>query len=35
MLTRFARLLNHPLFPLLILLAANGVFYMSLATAFA
>ena len=35
MLTRFAKLLNHPLFPLLILLAANVVSYMSLATAFA
>jgi hypothetical protein len=34
MLPRFARLSNHPLIPLLILLAANVVFYMSLASAF-
>ena len=35
MLTRFARLSNDPLFPLLILLAANVAFYVSLASAFA
>ena len=35
MLTRFARPFYHPLFPLLILLAANVVFYVPLASAFA
>jgi hypothetical protein len=35
MFTRFARLLSHPAIPLLALLAANVVFYMSLAAAIA
>jgi hypothetical protein len=33
--TRFARLSHHPVLPLLALLAANIVFYISLASAFA
>ena len=35
MLTRLARLLHHPMVPLLVLLLANVVFYASLASAFA
>jgi hypothetical protein len=35
MLTPFAKLLHHPAFPLLALLAANVVFYVSLASTIA
>jgi hypothetical protein len=35
MLTRFTKLLNHPVLPLLVLLLANVAFYGSLASAFA
>ena len=33
--TRFTRLSRHPVLPLLALLAANVVFYVALASAFA
>jgi hypothetical protein len=35
MLSQFAKLSYHPLFPLVIILAANVVFYVSLASVFA
>jgi hypothetical protein len=35
MLTRFIRLSRHPLSPLLALLAANALFYIGVASAFA
>ena len=35
MLTRFARLIDHPALPLMVLLIANVSFYYSLASAFA